>query len=43
MNAYGGSPMPPRAQSLRAAQGQIFYAEFDGCRKKRVLIKIIGE
>lgn len=22
---------------------QIFYGEFDGCRKKRVLIKIIGE
>ncbi len=22
---------------------QIFYAEFDGCRKKRVLVKIIGE
>lgn len=22
---------------------QIFYAEFDGCRTKRVLIKIIGE
>ncbi len=21
---------------------QIFYAEFDGCRKKRVLVKIIG-
>lgn len=22
---------------------QIFYGEFDGCRKKRVLIKLIGE
>ncbi len=22
---------------------QIFYGEFDGCRKKRVLVKIIGE
>ncbi len=22
---------------------QIFYAEFDGCRKKRVLVKIIGQ
>ena len=22
---------------------QIFYAEFDGCRRKRVLVKIIGE
>lgn len=22
---------------------EIFYAEFDGCRKKRVIIKIIGE
>lgn len=22
---------------------QIFYAEFDGCRKKRILVKIIGE
>jgi secondary thiamine-phosphate synthase enzyme len=22
---------------------QIYYAEFDGCRKKRVLVKIIGE
>ena len=22
---------------------QVFYGEFDGCRKKRVLIKIIGE
>lgn len=22
---------------------QVFYAEFDGCRKKRVVIKIIGE
>ena len=22
---------------------QIFYAEFDGCRPKRVVIKIIGE
>ena len=22
---------------------QIFYGEFDGCRKKRILIKIIGE
>ncbi|NLY38230.1 MAG: YjbQ family protein [Firmicutes bacterium] len=22
---------------------QVFYAEFDGCRPKRVLIKIIGE
>lgn len=22
---------------------QIFYAEFDGCRKKRVLVKIIGD
>jgi len=22
---------------------QIYYAEFDGCRKKRVMIKIIGE
>ena len=22
---------------------QIFYGEFDGCRRKRVLIKIIGE
>lgn len=22
---------------------QIFYAEFDGCRKKRVLVKVIGE
>jgi len=22
---------------------QIFYGEFDGCRKKRVLIKVIGE
>ena len=23
--------------------GQIFYGEFDGRRKKRVLVKIIGE
>jgi secondary thiamine-phosphate synthase enzyme len=23
--------------------GQIFYGEFDGCRKKRILVKIIGE
>lgn len=22
---------------------QIFYAEFDGCRRKRILVKIIGE
>ena len=22
---------------------QVFYGEFDGCRKKRVLVKIIGE
>ena len=22
---------------------QIFYGEFDGCRRKRVLVKIIGE
>ncbi len=22
---------------------QIFYAEFDGCRRKRVLVKVIGE
>lgn len=22
---------------------QIFYAEFDGCRRKRIIIKIIGE
>ena len=22
---------------------QIYYAEFDGCRKKRVLVKVIGE
>ena len=22
---------------------QIFYGEFDGCRKKRVLVKVIGE
>jgi secondary thiamine-phosphate synthase enzyme len=22
---------------------QIFYAEFDGCRKKRVLVKVIGD
>jgi thiamine phosphate synthase YjbQ (UPF0047 family) len=22
---------------------QIFYGEFDGCRAKRVLVKIIGE
>jgi len=22
---------------------QIFYGEFDGCRNKRVLVKIIGE
>ena len=22
---------------------QIFYAEFDGCRKKRVMVKVIGE
>ncbi len=22
---------------------RIFYGEFDGCRRKRVLIKIIGE
>jgi len=22
---------------------QIFYGEFDGCRDKRVMIKIIGE
>jgi len=42
MNVYGGCPMPPRTQSLRGAQGQIFYAEFDGQRPKRVLVKIIG-
>jgi secondary thiamine-phosphate synthase enzyme len=22
---------------------QVFYAEFDGCRKKRVIVKVIGE
>ena len=22
---------------------QIFYGEFDGCRRKRILVKIIGE
>ena len=26
-----------------AAWGQVFYGEFDGKRKKRVLVKIIGQ